>query len=367
MSSELVKMHPILMHPPIYQLTLTTRAQTSFATIMLTPLPEMPLYRGRFHYPIREEYIRKLAHWREKRYFEEIDFILRCWKDPTRGTFYEDICAADISPLRAKQRLRYKDSRQISQLCGWEGNRMFTGLRLKEWDEDEGQSQGANTQENQQDEPTKTYEERHKEAVEGKYKADDTESVEAGLGGSWSMANDTNKTSCPPSAGLPPGVTMLEARLFMRDRYSMWARPLYENTPNMHESQRLPDSLRCIYDHRQIDWKKPEFSGLIPDYIIDRGRREVERGYIWGIPYHAFETTRRKVGKFSEDNIYVDSGLDLLLRIEHWYLSKSDEEVGKLDPDNILTWNMPVTDLAILRSSFIGGTLDSSQSPDSLV
>ncbi|BCS30555.1 uncharacterized protein APUU_80858S [Aspergillus puulaauensis] len=359
MSSESIEIHPILLHPPIYQLTLTTRDQANLAASLLTPPLEMPLYRGWLPDPIRKRYIRDLENWREKRYFEEIDFILRCWDDPTAGTFLDDIDADDIYRIKGEGMLAYRDGYQLRILSGSGRNKMFTGLRYEEWDEkQEGQSQAtgkegneASIQDNQQDEPTKSYEERHLEAVEHI-----TGSVEAGLGDSWSIVNDTGKTSRPPSAGLPPGISSVEARMFARDRYSMWARPLPNDAPNMDPSQGLPDALRCIYDHRRIDWKKPEFSGLIPEYINERGRREVERGYIWGIPYHAFETTRRRVGIFPEDKIYLDSGLEFLLRVEHWYLSQSDEEVRQLDPNDILTWKLPLMYMPLLQS-FIGTVL----------
>ncbi len=330
MSFPPIKIHPILMHPSIYQLTLTKPEQTSYASLKLSPRPpQMPLYRGRSPDPIREEYLRNLVKWREKRYFEEIDYILHCWNDPAYGTFANaGIADDDITRLRGRQRLRYRDGDQIRVLGGHWKDMMFEGLHYESDEEQQGQSQTAR----EEDKKTKSYEERHREAVEARSKLS-------------AESNNPGKSSVLPSAGLPPGVASIEVRIFARDRYSMWARPVPRNIRWGH-----PQTLKYMYDEKEIDWKKPEFSGLLlPEYIIERGQREVERGYIWGIPYHAYETTRRRLDRYPESEIYSYRGLEWLLRIEHWYLSKSDEEAQQLDPNDLLTWDIPERDQKLLK------------------
>lgn len=168
----------------------------------------------------------------------------------------------------------------------------LVGLRYESDEEQEGQSQAAR----KEDKKTKSYEERHREAVEARSKL----SAESGLENSRLITNSPGKLSALPSAGIPPGVASIEVRMFARDRYSMLARPVPRNIRWGH-----PESLKYMYDEKEIDWKKPEFSGLLlPEYIIERGQREVERGYIWGIPYHAYETTRRRLDRYSESEIY---------------------------------------------------------------
>ncbi|KAL4799238.1 hypothetical protein BDV19DRAFT_385488 [Aspergillus venezuelensis] len=341
---------PIRLHP--LECFIRINSVTDLDCFPEWPLAPAPEIDERNVETMMDEYRAKLRKWREKRYRQEIDFMITLWEQGKEHVFRRPgFNQADIDALKQLKVDGYNDRTQLKLLCGDEQNEYFVGLS---------------------DQTLLGYEARlgEKESVIKKRRApeDDergrlTKMPEFGPEDLRMITDHDPEGAMFPRLPDPPtGVPSEIIWLFAVERHSMWE-------PRVTSMTQMPSCLSALgigadsanWKDKPIDFTISAFSRLQVYHINRRGQHEVWEGYSWGIPYYVLETTARKSPNYKAGHMYKAVARTALMFIEKWYMQQSEETVQQLSMSDIRKWPLPIREGTLLNAFLeveLGGVPD---------
>ncbi|KAL4945776.1 hypothetical protein BDV06DRAFT_219019 [Aspergillus oleicola] len=332
---------PIRLHPLEYFLRINSVSDLDcFPEWPLSAVPEID---ERNVETMMDEYRVKLRKWREKRYREEIDFMITLWERGKRHVFRRPgFNGNDIEILKELKAEGYSDRTYLKLLRSSEQTEYYVGLPdevILEYEKGlEKRHNGSGTKKRK----APVDEQRGQLTRMPGFGSEDAQMI---------LDSDPVGSIFPRVPDPPTGVPSEVVWLFTVERHLAWQ-------PRASLNTQVPSCLPALgigadskdWKDKPIDFTIGAFSQLQVYHINRRGQDEVWHGYSWGIPYYVLETTARKSPNYTTGCMYKAVARTALLLIEKWYMQQADEKVQQLPLDDIRKWPLEIREGTMLTA-----------------